>query len=167
VSGNKYIPAGGGPSSRYGLATFGLEWKVEYMDLSMQLGKYKGGGNTGMQGGGTMQYTGQQTHLALNADRQISSSGLGGFVKNDHVSGNGSYSLSERSNMGIDLDWWKNLSTTFYNIRTTTGVWLQRNLSPSWVGRMNYQHNILTLGGVVSASSNIIEVSLVYTNSDF
>jgi hypothetical protein len=167
VSGNKYIPAGDGPSTRYGIATLGLEWKVEYMDWSMQLGKYKGHGITGMQGGGTVQYTGQQSHLVLNADRQISSSGFGGFVKADHVSGNGSYSLSERSNMGIDLEWWKNLSTTFYSIHTTTGVWLQRNLSPSWVGRMNYLHNILTGGGVFSASSNIIGVSLVYTNSEF
>jgi hypothetical protein len=167
LSGDRYVPAGGGPPTRHAIATLGLEWKVEYMDWSMQLGKYKGGGNTGLEGGATVHYTGQQTQLALNANRQISSSGLGGFVKVDQLAGNWNYALSERSNIGMDLQWWKNLSTTFYNIRTTTGVWLQHNLSPSWVGRMNYLHNILTGGGVFSASSNIIGVSLIYTNSDF
>jgi len=167
VSGDKYVPTDGGPSSRHAVATLGLDWKLEYMDWSMRLGRYKGGGSTRMEGGASVHYTGQQAQLALNANRQISSSGLGGFVKVDQLVGNWNYALSERDNIGIDLQWWKNLSTTFSNIRTTTGIWLQHNLSPSWAGRMNYLHNILTGGGVFSASSNIIGVSLVYTNSDF
>lgn len=167
VSGEQYVPTDGSPSSRHAVATLGLDWKVEYLDWSMQLGRYRGDGNTGMEGGASVHYTGRQAQLALNANRRILSSGLGGFVKVDQLVGNWSYALSERNNIGIDLQWWKNLSTTFYNIRTTTGIWLEHNFSPSWVGRTNYLHNILTGGGVVSASSNIIGVTLVYTNSDF
>ena len=168
VSGVKYVPAGDGPSSRLATATLGLNWKAGYMDWTMQAGQSKGGGgNSGLQGAASVQYTGQRAQLVLNADRQVSSSGLGGFVKADHMRGSWSYALSEYSNTGIDLGWNKNLSITTNNIRTTTGVWLQRNLNPLWGVRTYYQHNIIKGGGADGASSNILGLSLVYTHSDF
>jgi hypothetical protein len=162
-----YVPIGSTTSSRHAVGTIGLDRKALYMDWSMHLGRYMGGGVTGTEGGASVHYTGLNSQLALNANRQITSSGLGGYVVVEQLVGNWSYALSERNNIGIDLQWWKNLSTTFYNIRTNTGIWLQHIFSPSWMGRMHYQNNILTGGGVVSASSNIIGISLVYTNSDF
>jgi len=167
VSGEKYVPIGGGPSSQYGVVTLGIDWKLEDMDWSMQLGRYDGGGNTGLQGGATVHYTGQFSQLGLNAERQISSSGLGGFVKVDRFSGNWSYALSELTNIGIDLQWWKNLSTVYNDTHSISGIWLERSFSLSWKGRMNYMHNILLGGGNVFAYSNTIGVSLIYTNSDF
>lgn len=168
VSGEKYVPAGSGASSQLANVTLGLNWKAEYVDLTLQVGQSKGsGGNTDLQGGFTAQYTGQRAQLVLSADRQVSSSGLGGFVKADHARGNWNYALSERSNTGIDLDWSKNRSITTNNVRTTSGVWLQRNLNPFWGVRAYYQHNIINGGGVDGASSNILGLSLVYTHSDF
>lgn len=168
VSGVKYVPAGGGPSSRLATATLGLNWKAGYMDWTLQAGQSKGGeGNTGLQGAASVQYTGQRAQLVLNADRQISSSGLGGFVKADHMRGSWNYALSEYSNTGIDLNWSNNRSIATNNIRTTTGVWLQRNLNPLWGVRTYFQHNIIKGGGVDGASSNILGLSLTYTHSDF
>ncbi len=168
VSGTKYIPAGGGPSSRLANAMLGLNWKVEHMDLTMQAGKSKrSGGITDSQGAVAAQYAGQRTQLVLNADRMVTSSGLGGFVKADHVNGSWSYALNEHSNTGIDLDWRKNHSITINNISTTTGVWLQRNLNPLWGMRTYYQHRIIKGDGVDGASSNMLGLSFVYTSSDF
>jgi hypothetical protein len=168
VSGEKYLPADGGPSSRQALTTLGFDWKVENTDLTMQLGDYRNGGNNGLQGGATLLSTGQQTQLALNANRQVTSSGLGGFVKADQVSGNWSYALSENSNIGIDMQWLKNHSISINNIHTTAGVWLQRNINPLWVMRTYFLHNNIGGGvGVESASSNIIGLSFVYSDSDF
>ena len=168
LSGEKYLPADGGPSSRQALATLGFDWKVENTDLTMQLGNYRGGGNSGLQGGATVLSTGQQTQLALNANRQITSSGLGGFVKADQVSGGWRYALSENSNTGIDLQWLKNHSISINNIHTSEGVWLQRNINPLWGMRTYFLHNNIGGGvGVESASSNIIGISFVYSDSDF
>lgn len=167
VSGEKYEPVGGGQSSRLARVVLGLNWKAESVDLTMQAGKSKGGGNTDLQGSAAVQYTGQRTLLALNVDRQVVPSGMGGFVKADQVRGSWSYALSERSNAGIDLDWRKNRSIAINNIRTTSGVWLQRNLNPLWGVRTYYLHNNIKGGAVTGASSNTLGLSLVYTNPDF
>jgi len=169
LSGQKYVPIGTASSTRLASATFGLNWKIsDYLEGSLEIGKTKSSGvKTATNGSASIQYAGPLSQLILEADRQVSPSGLGGFVKADHLGGNWNYSLSERSNMGIDLEWWKNLSTNIYNIRTSTGVWLQHNFSPLWAGRMKYQEYMLTGGGVVSISSNVIGVSLAYINSDF
>lgn len=168
VSGEKYEPAGGGPTSRLANATLGLNWKAEYVDLTVQMGQSRSsGGNTDLQGAFAAQYTGQRNQLALNADRQVSSSGLGGFVKADHMRGSWSYALSEHSNTGIDLDWRKNRSITTNNIRTTAGAWLQRNLNSLWGVRTYYRRSIIAGDATNGASSNMLGLSLVYTHSDF
>lgn len=168
VSGSKYTPDGGGPSSRLANATLGLNWKAESMDLTMQAGKSKrSGGITDTQGGVAVQYTGQRTQLVLNADRLVTSSGLGGFVKADQLKGSWSYALSENSNAGIDLEWRKNNSIIINNISTTTSAWLQRNLNSLWGVRTYYMHRIIKGGGVNSASSNILGLSFAYTHSGF
>lgn len=154
--------------SRNANAFLGWNWKPsDYLEFTLQGGVFKvTGPTTGSQGTAMVKYTGQRTELALNAGRQVSASGLGGFVKADQIKGSWSYALSESSNTGVDMERRKNSSITINDNRTSAGVWLQRNLNPSWVTRTNYQHNNFK-GGGVGVSSNILGISFVYTNSDF
>ncbi len=174
ITGDKYVPVGSGPSSSLTNIALGLDWRVEHVDLTMQVSKPRGGGdNTGLLGALTAQHTGQLSQLVLNANRQVIPSGqatpggLGGFVKADQIRGNWNYHLSEYTTTGIDLEWQKNHSITVNNVRSVMGIWLQRNLDPSWVVRTNYQHNIIRGGGAVGASSNVLGLSFVYTHSGF
>jgi len=168
LSGNKYVPADGGTTSNLVSAGLGFGWKIEYLDLNMQLGhSRRSGGNSDMQGAIAMLYTGKRTQLGLNADRSVTSSGVGDFVIVDQLRGSWSYALSERSNFGVDMQGLKNHFVTINGIRTTTGVWLQHELSPSWQVRTYCQHNILKGGGASSASSNIVGLFFTYTFSNF
>jgi hypothetical protein len=168
TSGNRYVPAGGGPSSSLVDLTLGLNGKTEYLEWSIQAGKSRiGGGGADAQGSFEVQYTGERSHLVLNAGRSSSPSGVGGFVKVDQTKGSWNYALSEYSNMGIDLDLRNNRSLSTNNISSSTGVWLDSNLASRWKLRANYLHRIIKGGGVVGASSNTLGLSLTYSYSDF
>lgn len=121
----------------------------------------------GTQGAVAVQYTGQLTQLSLNVNHLVLPSGLGGFVTVDQASGNYSYTLSERSSTGINLQWQKSHSDAIDNTRTTSGVWLQNDLSYYWRLRTYYLHNLLYGAVVGTASSNILGVTFTYTHADF
>ena len=119
----------------------------------------------GTQGAVAVQYTGRRIGWALNAGRQVSPSGFGGFITVDQVQGNWSYALSERSKTGIDLGWQKNYLSTA-NATTTAGAWLQHDINSFWGTRMYYLHKFSKQDGI-SANSNILGVALTYTPADF
>lgn len=168
VSNVKYVPDGGGPTSRLVNATLGWNWKVsDYLEGTLQAGKSKDSSTMmSKHGAASVQYTGRRTQLALNADRHTSSSGLGGFVTADQVNGRWSYDLSEYSRTGINAGWRKN-RTIADDVSRSTDVWWQRDLSPFWTMRAHCLHRIREGGGAGGASSNILGFSFVYTNSDF
>lgn len=161
-------PAGSNTPSRFANALLGWNWKVEdYLEGSLQAGKSKiSGAGMAKQGVAEVRYTGQRTGLVLNADRQVSPSGLGGFVTVDQAKGSWSYTLSERSNTGIDLVWRKNHAYTGI-INRTTGAWLQHELNSFWGMRTYYLHKISERGGAGAATSDILGLALVYTHTDF
>lgn len=169
VSNVDQVPAGGGPTSSRANILFGLNLKVsEHLDCTIQAGKSKGGGtdsNNSSQRGVAIQYTGQRTQLALNADHQASPSGLGGFVIADQVNGNWSYDLSEHSRTGISIGWRKNRSITDDTNRTAD-VWMQHDLNSYWSARTHYLHRAHEGGGVGGATSHLIGFALIYTRSD-
>lgn len=179
VTGNKYMPANGGPSgspagstlveSSLTEATLGLNWKVEYMDWTMQAGKSRvSGGKSGTQGSVAAHYTGPQTQLTMNAGRTVMPSGLGGFVKSDQVGGSLIYALSEYSNTGIDLGRQKNiLPATSPITSTSSGVWIDHDLSSAWKVRTYCLHRTAQGGGNGSVSSNLVGLSFASTYSDF
>ena len=164
-----HAPDGGGPTNRRTSAMAGMTQKIAQLDWSVQAGQSRSSGadsSRTTQGGAGLNYTGQLTQLALKADRQVSSSGLGGFVKSDQMNGSWSYDMSERSRFGVDVGWRKNHSIT-NNFNRNAGVWLQRDLNSFWGMRTYYQHKISGGDGVNGASSNILGFSIAYTNPDF
>jgi hypothetical protein len=163
-----YEPTSGNPLSRSASAILGWNWKVsDYLEGTLQVGKSKvSDTKMGSQGTAAVQYTGQRTGLVLNAGRQVSPSGLGGFVTVDQANGNWSYALNERSKTGIDLGWQNNHFVTDI-INRTAGAWLQHDLNSFWGARTYYQHRIIEQGGVGRAFSNILGITLVYTHADF
>ena len=179
VTGNKYVPANGGPSgslagstpaeSTLAEATLGMDWKSEYLVWTVQAGKARvSGSNSETLGSVAAHYTGQQTQLTMNAGRTIMASGLGGFVKSNQVLGNWSYALSDYSNTGIDLGWQKNLSSTIGpDISNTLGAWIDHDLTSAWKVRTSYQHRASRGGGTESVSSDLVGLSFAYTNPDF
>lgn len=162
--------AGGGPSSSRANVLFGLNLKIsEHLDCTIQAGKSKGSGassNDSSLRGVAVQYAGQRTRMALNADRQASPSGLGGFVTADQANGSWSYDLSEHGRTGINVGWRKNRSITD-DVSRNTDVWLERDLNSFWRVRTHYQHRTRDGGGVGGANSDLLGLALNYTRSDF
>ena len=171
LSGNKYVPVGGGPSSNLADLALGLGRKAEYMDWIVQVGESKvAGGDTVTEGSVETSYTGQQTKMTLNASRLVTPSGMGGFVKANHVKGSWSYALSEYSNTGFDLERQMNLSATITTVtgsNTITGVWIDRSLAPLWKMQMYCRHRVNQADAGYSASSNILGITLSVDSAAF
>ena len=168
VSYAHYEPTNVNAASQLSSAVVGWDWKaLDNLDINLQAGKTKlTGASMGKQGAATVNYTGQRTSLVLNADRQITASGLGGFVTVDHVSGSWSYAWSEFSKAGIDQAWRENRSITNV-VNRTTSAWLQHELSSDWLTRTYYHHSISESPGIGKAYSDILGISLIYTRNDF
>jgi hypothetical protein len=162
-----YVPVGGN-SSDVTNSTLGWEWKAaDYLEGSFQAGKFRSSSvGYGTQGMAEVKYTGQQAALLLNAGREVSPSGLGGFAITDLANGNWSYAMSELSKIGIELGWQKNHFTTDI-INSSTGAWLQHDLNSSWVVRTNFLHRNSRQSGVGKAYANILGVAFTYTHADF
>jgi hypothetical protein len=164
-----YVPANGGPISRFASAILGFNWQLsDSLAGTLHAGKYKitGIAKLGTLGGAALQYTGELNQLSLNAARQVLPTGLGGFVIVDQADGNWSYAWSERSKVGIDLVWRK----TYFSpesINRTAGAWLQQELNSFWTVRGYCMRNTLNGGVVDGASSSILGISFMYTNTDF
>ncbi|VVC83667.1 hypothetical protein [Sideroxydans sp. CL21] len=170
-----YVPTGGGPNSRIYNSLLGLIWSAsERLDWTLQAGPSRlensssVAGNTttattSLQGGMTMNYKGQLSNLVLNANRQSTPSGLGSIILTEQVSGSLSYDLSERSKTGLDLGWSKydELTVSFFR---TASVWLHHDLSTSWGLKAYINHNTSVWGGLNPAKSNMIGLSIAYTN---
>ncbi len=170
VSGNKYLPANGGATTSHVDATLGMNWKAEYLDWTVQGGKSRAtGGSSDTQGSVTAHYTGQRSQFTLDAGRTVSSSGLGGYAKADHVKGGWVYALSEYSNTGIDLERRKNYPSKLIGASTTTsaGIWLDHSLTALWKIRTYCSRRTNQGEGVESASSNVLGLSFSYSNIDF
>jgi hypothetical protein len=170
VSGNKYTPADGGPSSSLADATLGMNWRTEYWDWTLQAGKVRvGGGSSDTQGSVEAHYTGQRAQLTLSAGRAVRPSGLGGFVKADHVRGGWIYTLSEYSSVGLDLERQKIPSTSIGGDTSSNSasVWMEHELTEFWRIRTHLQRRTSQGGGVESAASNVIGLSVAYLNPDF
>jgi hypothetical protein len=171
ISYTDYEPANGDlilPSHSANVA-LGLNWEAtEYLKGTLQVGKSKVSSSAGMgtQGLVSVQYTGQRTGLVLNASRQVSATGLGGFVTVDQANGNWSYALNELNRFGIDLGRQKNhyVDETIYS---TTGAWLQHDINFFWGARTYYLHRKSYQVGIGGASSDTLGVVLTYTNADF
>lgn len=178
VSGNRYMPtAGGATSSGVGTAssssvdtTLGMDWKAEYLDWTVQIGRSRViGGSSNTQGSVAAHYTGQRNQLTLDVGRSVSSSGLGAYTKADHVKGGWIYALNEYSNTGIDLGWQKTYPNTLIgsSMTTTTGVWLDHNLTALWKMRTYFSRRSNRGDVIESVSSNVLGLSLTYSNIDF
>ena len=172
-----FVPTGGGQSSRIYNALLGLDWNAsEYLDWTMQAGPSRlesagnvagnpavTGSSTSLQGGMTMTYKRQMTNLVLSANRQSAPSPLGTIILTDQVNGSLSYDLSERSKTGLDLGWSKYdaLIMSFYR---TAGIWLRHDLNTSWWMKAYIDHNTSVWSGLTPATSNMIGLSIAYTN---
>lgn len=166
---NKYVPDGGGTASSRSDTMLGMSWKVENWDWTLQAGKTRGGGNSDTQGSIEALYAGQRSQMSLNAGRMFRASGFGGFVKADQVRGSWNYALSEYSNIGIELERQKILSTTIGTDTSSTvaGARIERELTDSWRIQARLLHRTLQGGGSGGAISNVIGLSVVYHNPNF
>ena len=170
VSGTRYAPANGDPSSNLADAALGLDWKTEYSDWTLQGGAAKVGGGFKriLEGSVTGRFTGRRKEWTLNVGRQVVPSGLGGFVRADQALGSWRYALSEYNNTGIDLEARKNFPITI-NIdktrSTTAGVWMEHDFTPLWKMRMYYRRWINQVNGNESVSSNLLGLSLAYESA--
>lgn len=157
----------GSSLSRLTNVVLGCNWKIsDYLQWSLQGGRSKvDGAKASTQGAATIQYLGQRARVDVNASRQVTTSGLGGFIKVDQAKGSWSYIWSEHSKTGIDLEWQKNHYITTIT-QNTAGTWLQYDTNQFWRTRMYYLHKI-NRDALGKAYSNILGVAVTYTPAGF
>jgi hypothetical protein len=162
-----YKPVYGSSLSRLTNVVVGLNWKIsEYLKVSLQGGRSKvDKAQASTQGAAAIQYSGQRFMVDVNASRQVTASGLGGFIAVDQAKGSWSYTWSERSKTGIDLEWQKNHYITTIT-QNTAGTWLQYDTNQFWRTRMYYLHKN-TRDAVGRAYSNILGISVTYAPAGF
>ena len=156
------------PDSFTNTVQAGLSWTAsESLAGTIQAGQSKvSTAEMGAQGGASVRYSGERNQLALDVNRQVSPSGLGGFATVEQANGNWSYILSERSNIGVELGWQKSkFNTDIFN--RATGVFLQQALNSFWGVRTYYRRTTLSGDGINDVSSAILGVTLSYTHTDF
>jgi hypothetical protein len=153
--------------SRLTNVVLGCNWKIsDYLQWSLQGGRSKvDGAKASTQGAATIQYSGQRARVDVNASRQVTTSGLGGFIKVDQAKGGWSYIWSEHSKIGIDLAWQKNHYITTIT-QNTTGTWLQYDTNQFWRTRMYYLHKV-NRDALGKAYSNVLGVAVTYTPAGF
>jgi hypothetical protein len=167
-----YEPTGIATLNRLVSTTMGWNWKVgDYLEGTLQAGNTKISGiqinpQKGNQRMMEIKYTGHQNQFVLNGGRQVSPSGLGGFITTDQAKGNWSYDLNERSTTGIDLGWQKSFLISDVT-NSTSGAWLQHEINPLWKVRTYYLHKLSKQNGINMASSNMLGITLTYTDSEF
>lgn len=164
----KYVPADGTEPRFFANASLGWNWEfADILEGTVQMGKYKiNAAALGTQGVVEVKYTGQRTGLVLNANRQITPSGLGGFVTIDQANGSWSYALNELSDTGIDLAWSTNRSFADSTNRIAR-AWLLFNLNSYFVTRAYYQHRTSEQGRFGTATSTMLGISLAFTHIEF
>ena len=162
-----YKPVYGSSLSRLTNVVVGLNWKVsDYLQGSVQGGRSKvDSAPASTQGGAAIQYSGQRFMVDVNASRQVTASGLGGFITVDQAKGSWSYIWSEHSKTGIDLEWQKNHYITTIT-QNTAGTWLQYDSNQFWRTRMYYLHKT-NRDAVGKAYSNILGVAVTYAPAGF
>lgn len=171
ITHSDYAPAAGDLPSNTTNYVVAWDWRAsDELEGNLQVGKYMiseiTNTTTGRQFSASIRYAGQRARFGLNAGRQVIPSGYGGFVLVDQANANWSYALSDHSTAGIDLIWQRN-QYAIKTINRNPGAWLQNELNPFWNLRTYYLHRTSEESGISSASSNIIGISLVYTNDDF
>ena len=163
-----YEPANGNSLSHYANVALGLKWEAaEHLESTLQVSKSSvSDAGIGTQGLVSVQYTGQRTGLALNASRQVSATGRGGFVTVDQANGSWNYALNELNRFGIDLGRQRNHYVNEVTYRTA-GAWLQHDINSFWGARTYYLHRNSYQAGIGEAYSDTLGVVFTYTHSDF
>lgn len=137
------------------------------IDGNVHVGRSKvGNADFSIQGGGSIQYSGLRDRLVLNVNRQVTPSGLGGFITSDQIIGSWNYALSEASNIGVDLGW---QSSRFVaaTMNTNAGVWQQQRINSAWGTRTYYRRNTVSGELIETVFSNTLGINFSYTNTDF
>lgn len=168
--GNRFVPVGGGSASSLAEATLGMELRSESWEWIMQAGKARiSTGQSDKHGSISAVYTGPRSGITMSVERAVRPSGLGGFIKTDHVRGGWHYALGEYTNVGLDVERQRTVSTTMNGdtIGTTSGAWLDHNLTATFSVRTYFQRRISQVGGLESASSNMLGLTLAYLDPEF
>jgi hypothetical protein len=123
------------------------------------------------QGNLQVNYTGEQSRLAVDVGRLANPTGTaGGFLLSNQVRAVYSYDISERTTVGFDGSWIRNEEAPF-NPATTgkiVGASGSHELDKFWSLRLVAQRRYSDYENVrSSATGNLISLSLIYTLPDF
>jgi hypothetical protein len=110
--------------------------------------------DTGWQGSLAVQYRGDRYDTTLNTGRSVTTSGDGGFVETDRVSGTFGYAIDERSGLGFSASWQDNKGDN-PNTTQQLGAWANHELSPFWHARLYYHHRLRTEDRQPDASGDV------------
>lgn len=168
LSNDKYVQAGGGPSSRLTTTTLGLDWKIaDNLEGTFQAGRNTiDNGQASKQGSVEVNYTGERAGLIVNASRQITPSGQGGFVATDQANGRWSYAVSELNNAGIDMSWRKTFFIPNIVTDSSMGAWLQHEINSFWLVRTNYLYRKREQIEFGNANSNYLGMAFIFSHSE-
>ena len=124
--------------------------------------------DTSWVGGASLTHTGQLFSATLDAGRNVTSSGLlGGFATNHAVRASLSYALSERTRLGANVSYTRNVGNSpTRDSATTVGVSATTELSPFWQLAFSLQQRQANRAAG-NASGQVAGVNLIYTHPDW
>ena len=147
----------------------GATWTIsERFNLSGSVGinDTSGASNeSGWQAMLDMSYITARTRSSLGISRTRAPSSAGVVNESNQLRAGWTYNLSERNDIGVDLNWRENLSTnTSQTLRL--GANFTHQLSPAWDLRVSAQR-LNRDDDISDASSNTVTATLVYKLTDF
>lgn len=147
----------------------GATWTVsDRLSLTGSAGINDSSGATNESGWQTMldmSYMTERARTSLGLSRTRAPSGAGVVNESNQLHAGWTYSLSERNDLGVNVDWRENLSTnTGQTLRL--GANLTHQLGPAWDFRVSAQR-LNRDDDFSNASSNTLTATLVYKLTDF
>lgn len=128
--------------------------------------------DTSWVGGASITHTGQRFNAALDAGRNVVSSGLlGGFATNIAVRASAGYAVSETTRLAAALAYTRNVGNSpTRDSATTLSLSATTDLTPFWQLALSLQHRQANRPGAVAGSradGQSVGLNFIYTHPDW
>lgn len=169
LSASRYEPDSGSSSSNNFGAVVGLNWTLsDQFTGSGNLGMSRvtgAGENTGWQGGLNLRYEELRSAWTISLGRSVDAGGEGGYAETDHLSGNWSYSLDDKSQFSANLirREYRGATPSTYN---QLGIGYGREISSFVSFNAGVQHRQRSSDLSQDAAGNMITFSMSYSHPD-
>ena len=174
IDGSRYEPTETGFDSTYYGSMLGFKQRIsDTLDWDIRGGWLTidgQGDESTWQGMLQLNYTGEQSRFDVNVGRIANPTGIyEGFVVSNQARARYSFEFSERTTLGLDGSWIKNMETITYPESTSkiVGAWANYELDQFWSLRLRAERRETDYQSSGNAVGNLVGLTLLYQHPDF